>query len=167
MVLIMIDLILQNICHSSLISFKIMQPCAANCHQCSFMVYNENVLVVVTILGGKNQKGKVEFYPALTTFWEELNLMQPHAQWRSKEKILKLLSTTNLLTGKKGPSIFDKSQWQSVRSILEMIYLIGSQGRFFHSPHCAPQCQLKYCSAASLRSVLESPMNLNLFWLNC
>ena len=69
----MVNLILENICHSSLISFKIMQPRAANCHQCSFMIYNENVLVVVTILGSKNQKRKVDYHPTLTTLWKEQN----------------------------------------------------------------------------------------------
>ena len=45
-----------------------MQPRAANCHQGSFMIYNENVLVEVTILDDKNKKGKIEYHPTLTTF---------------------------------------------------------------------------------------------------
>ena len=146
----MVNLILENICHSSLISFKIMQPRAANCHQCSFMIYNENVLVVVTILGSKNQKRKVELEldavtgPMKVERENHIKASFHNKSWQKRRQ-------------KSSHSIFDKSQWQWVRSILEMIYLIGSQGHSFHLPHrCAPQCQLKYCSAASLRSVLES-----------
>ena len=117
------------------------------------------MLVVVTILGSKNQKRKVDYHPTLTTLWKEQN---PWA-WCShrpnegrKRKSYQNFKSWQKRRQKSSHSIFDKSQWQWVRSILEMIDLIGSQGHFFHLPHCAPQCQLKYCSAASLRSVLES-----------